>query len=190
MPPRTIFIIRHGEKPGTPPPYGVDAGGNQDHHSLIPVGWQRAGGLAALFAPPGGPTRAGILTPGQLISPDYPHSTKIHHERTYETISALAGLLGLTIENPYPEGSEAELATTLAAVSTGVTLVCWEHHAIPTIANAIIPLAAGTTIPQTWPGDRFDVVWSFAWDDDAGCYVFSQIPELLLAGDQPTTISP
>jgi hypothetical protein len=215
--PRTIFIVRHGEKPGDPPPpNGVDLDGESDDHSLAPVGWQRAGGLVGLFAPLGGCQRGGILTPTELFSPGYGSLKKTAGERTYETIFPLSQLLGLTIDNTYVESkseatgadangaqatesgptgsaptapSEAQLGAAVAAETTGITLICWEHTAIAEIANAIVPVAAGTVIPQTWPDARYDVVWSFtrqAGSSDA--YVFSQIPEMLLFGDLDTPI--
>src|SRR5271166_6543976 len=51
MPPRKLMLIRHGEKEpdSGPPPYGIDADGEQDKHSLSPRGWQRAGALVRFF---------------------------------------------------------------------------------------------------------------------------------------------
>ena len=51
MPPRKLMLIRHGEKEpdSGPPPYGVNAEGRQDPHSLSPRGWQRAGALVSFF---------------------------------------------------------------------------------------------------------------------------------------------
>jgi hypothetical protein len=206
-PPRTIFIIRHGEKPGDPPPpNGVDVDGNVDGHSLAPVGWQRAGGLVGLFAPFGGGLRTGILTPAELFSPGYGKAKKTAAERTYETIFPLSQLLGLTIDNTYveskseatapdpadshpPAPSEAQLGAAVAAQTAGVTLICWEHTAIAEIANAILPVANGKVIPQTWPDARYDVVWSFSRKaGSSDPYVFSQIPEMLLFGDLDTPI--
>jgi hypothetical protein len=49
---------------------------------------------------------------------------------------------------------------------------------------------SGTQIPAAWPGDRFDVLWSFTLQPGASPaeYVFSQIPQQLLAGDAATII--
>src|ERR1700736_6564904 len=75
---RTIFIIRHGEKPPDPNPgstaatIGIDVDGNPNSSSLTPFGWQRAGALAGLFAPYESPARANVLTPAQMFSPNYP----------------------------------------------------------------------------------------------------------------------
>src|ERR1700759_3400749 len=78
-PPDAIYIIRHGEKPadpepsghGKPPdaPFGGDIEGNHSPHSLVPRGWQRAGGLVALFAPISAGSKAGLRTPTVLLSP-------------------------------------------------------------------------------------------------------------------------
>lgn len=69
-----------------------------------------------------------------------------------------------------------------------MTLICWDHEAIPAIANNI-PTAAGTQIPQEWPDTRFDVVWCFARDPSSDEYAFSQVPQMLLSGDSDTPIS-
>ena len=185
-PPRVIFIIRHGEKPAEAmPPNGIDAQGIINGHSLLPRGWQRAGALAALFAPHDGKFRAGLRNPTQLIAPDYPPDQPPDEERTHETIQPLADRLGLTIEsNGWREdSSEAELGATLAKAKTGVTLVCWEHQHLPDIANAICP----NCFPIKWPGKRFDIILSFTLVDsnkNPPTYSFAQIPQRLLEGDK------
>src|SRR5437764_9629771 len=101
-PGRVIYIVRHGEKPAdTPPPGGVDVMGAPNEHSLIPRGWQRAGALATLFAPFGDTPRSGLMTPEQLISPDYGSPSKSPEHRPYDTIQALGELIGVAIEIPY-----------------------------------------------------------------------------------------
>jgi hypothetical protein len=189
-PTRTIYLIRHGEKPPDPPkkppPFGVDVDGNTNEHSLIPPGWQRAGALVTLFAPFGGEHRAGLLTPDQLICPDYGDDTSLH--RTHETIYPLSQSLGIEIQHDYKEGKEAELGAELGDARTGVTLVCWEHKALHLIANAIQPTAAQPPIPQHWPSKRFDVVFVFSWGGSE--YVFSQVPQNLLAGDKNKPLKP
>jgi broad specificity phosphatase PhoE len=176
---RSIFIIRHGEKPS--PGHGVDAAGEHDKHSLVPLGWQRAGALATLFAG----TRAAFPEPTQLIAPRYAkHPSR---ERTHQTITPLAALLGLEIKSPYEKGREKKLAGKVAEATSGVTLICWEHDHIPAIAENI-PTPPGTVIPASWPGARFDVVWCFARDTASGLYEFSQVPQMLLHGDCDTPI--
>jgi len=66
----------------------------------------------------------------------------------------------------------------------GTVLVCWEHELIPHIVG-LLPNAPN--VPQTWPDDRFDIVWVL---DPAGDgWKFSQIPQMLLAGDSKDLIS-
>jgi hypothetical protein len=95
---RTIFIIRHAEKPHTPPPYGVDIDGNHDKHSLLPRGWQRAGALATLFAPCEGDFRPGLKIPTQLIAPDYGDENENARHRPHETLLPLKQRIGLDVE--------------------------------------------------------------------------------------------
>jgi len=200
-PERIIFIIRHGEKPGQavpgsdpcdpPGPHGIDYCGNQnDANCLTPRGWSRAGALVSLFAPHDGHFRAGITTPQQLISPGYPKGTTpdlptTKQHRTYQTICQLSDELKVDINyTDYQEGEEHKLGGDLAAVTTGFTLVSWEHTAIPEIAQAI---PSHADIPTSWPNERFDVVWSFAYNGSD--YDFTQIAQMLLPGDseQPIT---
>ncbi len=196
---RTIYIIRHGEKPTDPNPgsatatIGIDAYGNPSGSSLTPFGWQRAGALTTLFAPYDTQARAWVTTPGQMYSPSYsgdPPSGQISVHRTNETIYAISQFLSMTIDNTtYAEGDETTMGTNLAAQPPPmVTLVCWEHSAIPTIANAIVGPSGQSQIPQTWPDDRYDVVWAFTRAVPGDPYTFTQYPEMLLYGDSLTTI--
>lgn len=196
-PPAQIYVIRHGEKPADPPtptaapsaPFGVDSNGNQNIHSLLPRGWQRSGALGLLFAPASGPPQAGLHTPTMLFSPDYGSPAKTQAHRTYQTIQAVSGRLELPINSPFVEGQEPALAAAVVADYSGVVLICWEHQHIPAIAAAL-PTVSGTQVPAAWPGDRFDVIWSFTRAPDASstAYVFSQIPQQVLPGDAATII--
>jgi hypothetical protein len=203
-PPATIYIIRHGEKPADPPaaapgqstpapapPFGIDFQGNQDPHSLLPRGWQRSGALAAFFAPALGAPQAGLQTPATLLSPSYGSQGKTASHRTYQTIQGLSDRLGIAIVSSYAEGQEAQLAADVVSSYAGVVLICWEHDHIPSLASSL-PTVPGTVIPQTWPGDRFDVVWTFTLAPGAASppYAFGQVPQQLLAGDANTIIEP
>lgn len=68
----------------------------------------------------------------------------------------------------------------MLADATETVLICWDHERIPAIAAAL-PTAPGTQIPD-WPDHRFDMIWSLTRQDTAE-YEFSQLPQLLLAGD-------
>ena len=180
-----IMIVRHAEKPAdSGKPHGVDADGEQDKESLIVQGWQRAGALAVLFAP-----SHGALQNPALVMPECLFASGIAHhsesKRPQETITPLAAKLGLTINTQAQKGQEGQVAA-LAMACGGFALIAWEHQDIPAIANAI--LGDSTTAPQSWPGSRFDLVWVFDWDAGNRRYVFSQVPQQLLAGDLPTVI--
>jgi hypothetical protein len=201
-PPEVIYIIRHAEKPADPPPvdpgqtapapappFGVDYQGNQDEHSLLPRGWQRSGALAVLFDPARGALPAGLLTPAALLSPSFGDPGKTAGHRTYQTIQGLSDRLGLQIASDFAEGQEPQLAASVVSTYSGVVLICWEHDHIPALASSLSAVA-GTVIPQQWPGDRFDVIWSFTLVPGSAPaqYSFGQVPQLLLSGDTGTVI--
>jgi hypothetical protein len=75
------------------------------------------------------------------------------------------------------------VAAKLAA-HRGAVLVAWQHEAIPKLVGELG--ACAPTIPQQWPEDRFDVVWTLTRDGSG--WEFGQVPQLLLAGDLPDPI--
>jgi hypothetical protein len=125
-----------------------------------------------------------------LVAPSWGHPGKTAAHRSYQTIQGLSEHLGLAITARFAQGQEQQLADSLVAGHRGVVLICWEHKHIPVIAAAL-PLAGGTAIPRRWPGDRYDVIWSFTRVAEPGPvrYAFGQIPQRLLAGDAGTVIS-
>jgi hypothetical protein len=201
-PPQLIYLIRHGEKPADPPPaghekhppapsppFGVDDQGVQDDHSLLPRGWQRSGALAVLFDPALGPAQAGLRTPATLLSPSYGGPAKTAAHRTHQTIQGLSDRLGIPIVSAFEEGQEPQQAASVVSDYSGVVLICWEHDHIPALASSL-PTTGGTVIPQKWPGDRFDVIWTFTLVPGAATtqYAFGQVPQQLLSGDLDTVI--
>lgn len=184
MPAPKIMIVRHAEKPAASgAPFGVNIDGNQDPESLIPRGWQRAGALADLFYPSDGKFQApGLAVPQYLYASEVgKHSNSL---RPQQTITPLAEKRGIAIDTKFKKGDEAAMVAD-AMGRDSIVLIAWEHQDIPSIANQI--LGNDKTAPQTWPGDRFDLVWIFDWQD--GAYSFSQAPQQLLAGDLDTVIS-
>jgi hypothetical protein len=185
--PKPIFIIRHAEKPVRNAHgveiHGVDIDGQRSEDSLIPLGWQRAGALVRLFDPLDSPRR-GLAKPGQLVAPAYPKEEDTVKHRTHETITPLSELLKLNIDAPFKEGQEKELGAYVSqGAKANVVLISWEHRLIPDIAKNIEPLKS--KVPDKWPEDRFDLVWSLAWSGDLKGFVFTSIPQLLLAPDKP-----
>jgi len=180
VPAKLIFIIRHAEKP-VGKAKGVEINGDRSEDSLIPRGWQRAGALARLFDPFDSPPRRGLAKPEQLIAPLYPAGNANH--RTHETLAPLSELLERSVEKPFKEGQEKELGRYMSSdAKAPVVLIAWEHHLIPDIAKNIKPLK--NEVPDKWPEDRFDLVWSFALSGSPGAYVFTSISQMLLHGDK------
>ncbi|MDF2259566.1 hypothetical protein [Streptantibioticus ferralitis] len=182
-----LMIIRHAEKPsGCGSPYGVTEAGEKDDQSLTVQGWSRAGALIGLFDPRGGdgrsaPPRPGLARPDRIFAADPSGGDS---KRPKETVTPLAATLGTSIDLRFAKGQEAALAAALRTAS-GPTLVSWEHQNISAIIAHLGPVAPEP--PASWPGSRFDVVYVFNRDGDG--WAFSQVPQLLLAGDSPDPIT-
>lgn len=198
-----IMIIRHAEKPDASgaQPLGVTADGEPDKESLIVQGWQRAGALVGFFSPADAKLAKLDIAVPQVIFASDDHRTKTastgkigsHSKRPIETVTPLAARLGVAINPAWSLGQEVDLARA-AASSDGIVLICWQHQAIPAIANQLIsppdPIPSTWPVPQSWPGDRFDVVWIFDPGTDPGTWLFSQAPQRLLHGDKHSVIKP
>lgn len=178
-----IMVIRHAEKPDDSgnPPLGVDIDGRGDKESLTPRGWQRAGALATLFDTSNGKVTEGLAVPQHLSASAIARHSE--SERPEETVTPLSEKLNLKIHTDFDKDQYIDMIKD-AMKKDGIVLVCWEHQDIPEIANEI--MGNDTSVPQKWPGDRFDVVWVF--DNTGNGYAFSQVPQQLLAGDQNTVI--
>jgi hypothetical protein len=195
-----IMVIRHAEKPGV---YGkdtytgIDLTGKADPESLVTLGWQRAGGLASLFDP----FYSGVL-PTTLSLPQFlfaadPNDTsskdkdKEPSQRPYQTILPASLKLNLSIDANHKKKNYQKMVEK-ALGRAGVVLVAWQHQDIPSIGNEILSQTgtSGISVPQTWPGDRYDLVWVFDRPSGAGVITsFTQVPQMLLAGDQNTIIT-
>jgi len=206
-----IMVIRHAEKPGS---YsgaqyagvnnlGTIAGDNGAKH-LVSLGWERAGTLVTLFAPPWGPTTPSLATPKFLFAsdPTLRHgddtSDEGPSERPYETLIPLGARLGLTTNTTYRKSHYAEMVTSALACE-GVVLIAWQHQDIglrtkagaPGISQEILT-QTGTMqtfdVPANWPtgpaGARYDLVFVFDRPSGSGPITgFVMFPQRLLAGD-------
>lgn len=193
-----IMMIRHAEKPGS---YGsasyegVEADGKANKEALVTLGWERAGGLVTLFAPPWGPA-AGLSVPTHLFAAD--PAEKGHakdsddepSQRPYETITAVAARLGLAIDSSFKKDKYKHMADAALACE-GVALIAWQHQDIPAIGAHLLGHsdASGITLPATWPQHRYDLVWVFDRPRSNGPITsFNQVAQLLLAGDQNSVL--
>jgi hypothetical protein len=82
----------------------------------------------------------------------------------------------------FTEGEEQQLVAAAVAAG-GVVLISWHHEAIPAIKDALL---GDHSAPRNWDGARFDLVWVFT--QTAAGWRFEQVPQRLLATDQPDPI--
>lgn len=180
-----IMVMRHAEKPAKDgAPYGVTLEGDRNKESLQPRGWQRAGALANLFAPTNGHVQDAALAKPQFLYASKPLRRK-GSRRPMQTILPLAEKLGFSINLNY-ERSDIEGVIDEVCSRRGVVLMCWQREYIPDLASQILGTQKG--VPETWPEDRFDMIWVFDLDRRSNGYKFRQIPQRLLSGDSATRI--
>lgn len=206
MGPTKIMIIRHAEKPGT---YGASAYGGinllgaSDNESLITLGWERAGGIASLFNPTNDQFQnAGLAVPNVIYASN-PATVggKEPSQRPYQTITALAAKLNLTPDTSFDKGhykhSDGLVASVLA--QSGTVLISWQHEDIwqgpgqDSIVNELMKKTGTASFPnlptQPWPGSRYDMVFVLDRPGGTGVFTaFTQVPQMLLAGDSNTPL--
>ena len=174
---QVIMIIRHAEKPlPSHRARGITAGGRPDKRSLTVTGWQRAGALVELFAPSRGAPPTGLCRPDSIYSSA---AERGRSKRSIQTVEPLADRVGVEIVHRFAPGDEVRLAAELTA-RTGATVVSWHHNSIWKIVKHLGDVTPRP--PRQWPHDRFDVVWTFTRSGRG--WRFSQVPQLLLPGDQ------
>jgi broad specificity phosphatase PhoE len=171
-----IMVIRHAEKPNGET--GVMPDGSENPEALTATGWRRARALAGLFDPPGG-----RFDDSRLARPQSLFASGSESLRPAQTLAPLAAALALTVDTTHRKGHEEKLVVAAKAIG-GVTLIAWQHEAIPAIAATIVGHA--DQIPPHWPAARFDLVWVFDLKD--GGWSFAQAPELVLPGDSAQPI--
>ena len=180
-----ILLIRHAEKPAKDsPPFGVTLQGDRSKESLEVRGWQRAGALTHLLAPPDGRFQHAALAKPQFLYASKPVKRR-GSRRPIETIIPLAEKLRIEINAEYRR-SEYESMLDDAFSHKGVVLICWQREYIPEIASYI--LNSDRIAPAVWPEDRFDMFWVFDLESSTGKYKFKQVPQRLLSDDRVTQI--
>ena len=208
-----IMVIRHAEKPGKYDGVqyagvnnlGTVAGEDGAKH-LVTLGWERAGALVTLFAPPWGPKAPLLATPQFLFAsdPNAAHDDDTSDEgpsqRPFETLSPLAAKLCLPIDTKHRKNYYAQMVKSALACD-GTVLIAWQHQDIalttgaggPGISQEILK-QTGTTetfnIPTSWPtspggGARYDLVFVFDRPTGNGPIIgFDLVSQNLLPGDE------
>ena len=177
----TIMIIRHAEKPAGKVAGVNEAGAKGDHHLSV-RGWQRAGALACLFAPARGALQHGLLAKPAFIFASASGDSgtgNSRSRRSEETVMPLAQRIGVAADLRFSKGQEKALAEAAQACD-GPVLIAWQHENISVIANFILGAQAA---PESWPSDRFDLIFVLTRNPLDGRYSFAQVTQCLLAGD-------
>jgi hypothetical protein len=182
-----IMIIRHAEKHQHGiHDRGVTEDGRPSHHELTVSGWQRAGALVHLFAPPGGlPDGCRIHKPRSIFASDATRDSP--SLRAMHTAGPLAAALGIPVNHAYAEEEEAALAAVVVAAPSPV-LIVWHHGAIPRLVTEIAGKLPGC--PVHWPDDRFDLIWILERNAPRAGWSFSQVTQRLLPGDRTDGAAP
>jgi hypothetical protein len=129
-------------------------------------------------------------------------------QRPYQTISALAAKLTISPENLITsfEAKHYSDMVTNVLTKSGTVLIAWQHEDIlpkhkkddsivyelfcqtGTInAQKQEPIPPSFNVPDgPWPGDRYDMVFVFDLSSEGLITAFTQVPQMLLAGDLST----
>jgi hypothetical protein len=179
MPPARVMVIRHAEKPDPGSgDGGVAVDGTTDQQSLTVRGWQRAGALVTFF------TARTDMRPSVIFAAGIAHGSK--SKRPGETLAPLAEMLNEERQTALiTDHLKDDLQPLMQDVLSrqGTVLISWEHKRIPDLVSL---LPNPPLCPRVWPDDRFDLVWVF--DREEQGWRFTQVPQLLLAGDRPDPI--
>jgi hypothetical protein len=148
--------------------------GVQNKEELTVRGWQRAGALARFLAPHDNHfVHPELKRPAILFACKAGPAALIL--RPQHSLLPLAELIQTEFNCAYFEGEEEALVHK-ALSAEGAVLIAWKHRNMHVIANAI--LGNETT--------AFDLVWVFG--SHGGSWIFTQVPQLLLAGDRSDVI--
>ena len=85
-----------------------------------------------------------------------------HSRRPLQTVSPLAALK-LRPVTIHMKGEEQALVDD-AICQPGTVLICWQHQNIAAIGNLIV--GNNTTVPQSLPEDRYDLIYVFGCAGD------------------------
>jgi len=172
MPPATILLIRHAEKPDALRDIrGVDIKGHESAAELSVTGWQRSAALPRLFSP----AQAAEMLPRPNVI--FAAASQARSERPARTVQLLAQTLGLELRDQHGSDDVNALVQEIRACA-GVVMVCWRHESIAAIARAF--LGEDTEVPE-WDAQRFDIVWVLTPSN--GRWTLRQRPQLLLPSD-------
>lgn len=160
-----VMLIRNGEQ----------SGGS----SLSTAGQVRARALADVFSPEHKLPRAGLDRPRAV----YACAPADERAGVVDTVTPLAQRLHLQVITDL-DGQQPDAVVRRVTTQPGPSVICAGNDEIPKITHAFDPVNASP--PDTWPPTRFDVIWVLTQTTDG--WVFSQLPQQVLPGDQASEI--
>lgn len=146
--PRTIYLMRHAEKPTSP-----------NDPNLSAAGVVRAEKLPGYFP--------SLLADGQVVDYIFAAKASKNSNRSVETITPLAASLRLPIDQSYPDTSYRAIAENIlsnGSYAQKTILIAWHHSTLPKLARAL----GATNVPKKWPGASFDLIWKLTYLPDGG----------------------
>ena len=164
--PKTILIIRHGEKPS-----------DENDIDLTPEGFKRADAIPILF-------KKSATRPDPFSTPDFIFAAQAsrHSNRPKETVLPLAKTLKLDINGDYSNSDYPKLAEELLSNTKydGKTvLICWHHGTIPELVTKL----GATDVPDKWKDHVFDQVWVVTFDEKGKAKALVKRSQSLMSGD-------
>jgi hypothetical protein len=124
------------------------------------------------------PLRTDLARPATIFAPDPGQNSS---RRSLETVTPLAAALNLTVDARFATTQTAQVAEALRKAA-GPVLIAWKHEEI---VDIITQVGIVTPTPPPWLKSRFDLVYVLARHDDG--WQFTQVAQMLLAGDRPAT---
>ena len=114
--PHKIMVICQAEKPVPGQFKGVRQSGEDDEHSLIVRGWQRAGALIRFLMRP---EHAAIAVPTHLICSSHTDDTR---RRPHQTLVPLSHAMGLAVDESFTKSQEADVAARCLGLDSVVLI--------------------------------------------------------------------
>jgi broad specificity phosphatase PhoE len=158
--PKTVYIIRHAEKPEDPHDPNLSPQGVERAQALAKNCEKLFGKLDCLFAA----------------------ETSAASARSVETIDPLAQAIHVDIDSSVSNKDYAVLASRLLAGPTDYSgktvLICWHHENIPELAQGLRAVNA----PGNWMSEVFDRIWVLEYQSSGEVY-FQDLAQNLLQAD-------
>jgi broad specificity phosphatase PhoE len=158
--PKTVYIIRHAEKPEDPNDPNLSPQGVERALALAKNCEKLFGKLDCLFAA----------------------ETSAGSSRSVDTINPLAQTIHLEIDSSVSNKDYSVLAAKLLAGATDyggkTVLICWHHENIPELAQEL----RAANAPANWMGEVFDRIWVLEYQSSGDVY-FQDLAQNLLQGD-------